>query len=81
MGFRRAPGATPAEYAQALEGQLPGLSELTRLYYHVRFGGFDLGRRELARAERLATTIRLAALTSADLTRVSSGGSDPRASG
>lgn len=80
MGFRRAPGVTPAEYAYSLESQLPGLSELTRLYYHVRFGGLDLGRRELARAERLATTIRLAALTSADLTRVSSAGSGPRAS-
>ena len=50
MGFRRAPGATPAEYAHSLESLLPGLSELTRLYYHVRFGGFDLGGKELARA-------------------------------
>jgi hypothetical protein len=78
MGFHRAPGVTPAEYAQSLEGHLPGLTELTRLYYHVRFGGLELGRSELARAERLATAIRVAAISAADLTRVSSLRPDPR---
>ncbi len=72
MGFHRAPGVTPAEYAQSLEGRLPGLTDLTRIYYHVRFGGLELDRSEQARAQRLATAIRVAALSDADLTRVSS---------
>lgn len=80
MGFRRPAGATPAEYAHALEGRLPGLTELTRLYYEVRFGGRDLGRQDLARAERLATTIRLAALATDDPTRASTTGSGSRTS-
>ncbi len=78
MGFHRAPGVTPAEYAQSLEGRLPGLTELTRVYYHVRFGGLELDRSEQVRAERLATAIRVAALSDADLTRVSSLQHDPR---
>lgn len=78
MGFHRAPGVTPAEYAQSLEGRLPGLIELTRVYYHVRFGGLELDRSEQVRAERLATAIRVAALSDADLTRVSSLQHDPR---
>jgi transglutaminase-like putative cysteine protease len=71
LGFHRPPGVTPAEYAQKLEGQLPGLSELTLLYYRVRFGGLELGRTELARAERLAAAIRVAALSGGDLARIS----------
>ncbi len=78
MGFHRAPGATPAEYAESLEGRLPGLTELTRIYYHVRFGGLELDRGAQVRAERLATTIRVAALSDAELTRVSSLHRDPR---
>ena len=78
MGFYRAPGVTPAEYAQSLEGRLPGLTELTRVYYHVRFGGLELDRSEQVRAERLAIAIRVAALSDADLTRVSSLQHDPR---
>ena len=81
MGFRKAPGVTPAEYARSLESQLPGLTELTRLYYHVRFGGLELGRGELARAERLAVAIRLAALSVVDLAPVSSLGRDVRSAG
>lgn len=72
MGFARAPGVTPAEYAQLLEGRLPGLTELTQIYYHVRFGGLELDRGEQVRAERLATTIRVAALSDADLAVISS---------
>ena len=78
MGFHRAPGVTPAEYAQSLEGRLRGLSELTRVYYQVRFGGLELDRTEQVRAERLATAIRVAALSDADLTRVSPLQYDPR---
>ena len=59
---------TPADYAQSLEGRLPGLTELTRVYYQVRFGGLELDRSEQVRAERLATAIRVAALSDADLT-------------
>ena len=78
MGFHRAPGATPAEFAASLEGRLPGLTELTRLYYDVRFGSIELDRGEQVRAERLATAIRVAALSDADLTRISSLQHDPR---
>jgi transglutaminase-like putative cysteine protease len=80
MGFHRTPGSTPGEYAQALESQLPGLTELTRLYYRVRFGGVGLDRDELARAERLATMIRLAALASGQPIPVSAAGLERRAS-
>lgn len=80
MGFHRTPGSTAGEYAQSLESQLPGLTELTRLYYQVRFGGVDLDRNDLVRAERLATMIRLAALTSGEPTPVSAAGLDQRAS-
>jgi hypothetical protein len=80
MGFHRTPGSTPGEFAQALESQLPGLIELTRLYYQVRFGGVDLGRNELTRAERLATVIHLAALAAGQPVPVSAGGLDRRVS-
>ena len=78
MGFHRAPGVTPAEYAQSLESRLPGLTELTRIYYHVRFGGLELDQTEQIRVQRLATAIRVAALSDADLAGVSSLQRDPR---
>ncbi len=68
LGYLRSSGATPAEYAAAREPVLPGLSELTRFYYRVRFGGRPLSREEKARAERLALAVQMAAWSAADLT-------------
>jgi hypothetical protein len=67
LGFEKPVGVTPAEYARSLERVLPGLSELTTLYYQVRYGGMELGPDEEARAERLVAAIRLAALSMVDL--------------
>ncbi len=38
------------------------------MYYQVRFGGAELAQDQQARAERLVSAIRLAALSRADLT-------------
>jgi transglutaminase-like putative cysteine protease len=65
LGFRRPSGETPAEYASALETEVPGLSELTRVYYQVRFGGRSLSREEKSRAERLAVSVQMAAWSAA----------------
>jgi len=67
LGYPRSSGATPAEYAAGLEPVLPGLSELTRFYYRVRFGGRPLSREEKTRAERLALAVQMAAWSSGDI--------------
>ncbi len=67
LGFVKQVGATPAEYARSLEERLPGMSELTKLYYRVRYGGVELCREEQIRAERLVAAVRLAALSMVDL--------------
>jgi transglutaminase-like putative cysteine protease len=68
-GFSKPVGMTPAEFAKSLEGSLPGLSELTHMYYQVRYGGADLGPDEEARAERLVAAVQVTALSMGDLTR------------
>jgi transglutaminase-like putative cysteine protease len=67
LGFVKPVGVTPAEYAYSLEERLPGMSELTHLYYRARYGGDELGGEEQARAERLVAAVRLAALSMVDL--------------
>ena len=62
LGIERRPEETPAEFAAEWEEHLPGMTELTEIYYRARFGGEILGRAELRRAERLVSTICLAAL-------------------
>lgn len=65
-GFAKPASVTPGEYARSLEPQLPGLLELTDLYYRVRFGGVSLEPAQRTRAERLVTSIQLSALTTAE---------------
>jgi hypothetical protein len=68
LGFSKPAGMTPAEFAESLEDSLPGLSELTRMYYQVRYGGVDLGPDGETRAERLVTAVQVTALSMGDLT-------------
>ena len=68
LGFSKPAGMTPAEFAESLEDRLPGLSELTRMYYHVRYGGVDIGPDGETRAERLVTVVEVTAISMRDLT-------------
>lgn len=65
LGIDKPQGETAGEFARKREPDLPGMMELTHLYYRVRFGGETLSREEAAHARRLATTIRLTALSDA----------------
>jgi hypothetical protein len=67
LGFSKPPGMTPAEYAYSLEDRLPGLSELTYLYYRARYGSLELDLAHRARVERLTAAVRVAALSMGDL--------------
>jgi hypothetical protein len=67
VGFVKPAGMTPEEFAGSLEGRLPGLTELTRMYYGVRYGAQELDSRQQARAERLVTAVQLTALSMTDL--------------
>ena len=67
VGFTKPSGQTPGEYARRWEEQLPGLTELTEIYYGVRYGGLEMSGTEVARADRLAATVRLAALSDVNL--------------
>jgi transglutaminase-like putative cysteine protease len=69
LGFSKPAGSTPAEFARSLEQQLPGMNELTTLYYRVRFGGQSLDPAQQVRAERLSTAIQVTALSMADVLR------------
>jgi predicted nucleic acid-binding protein len=68
-GFSKPPGMTPAEFAGSMEERLPGLTELTRLYYRVRFGGAVLPRHERTRVDRLVTAIQVSAISMGELVR------------
>ena len=68
-GFSKPPGMTPAEFAGAMEERLPGLTELTGLYYRVRFGGAVLPYQKRIRADRLVTAIRVSAISMGELVR------------
>jgi hypothetical protein len=68
LGFSKPVGMTPAEFARSLEDSLPGLSELTHMYYQVRYGGVDLGPEGESRAERLVAAVQVTALSMTDLT-------------
>jgi hypothetical protein len=75
-GFSKPPGMTPAEFAGSMEERLPGLTELTTLYYRVRFGGAALPRQLRVRADRLVTAIQVSAVSMGELVR--SAPRDPR---
>jgi hypothetical protein len=62
LGIRKPPGQTAADFAMEWERYLPGIRELTEIYYSVRFGGDQLTDEKLWRAERLSKTICLAAI-------------------
>ena len=68
-GFSKPPGMTPAEFAGAMEERLPGLTELTGLYYRVRFGGAILPRQHRIRVDRLVTAIQVSAMSMGELIR------------
>ena len=68
-GFSKPPGMTPAEFAGAMEERLPGLAELTELYYRVRFGGAVLPRQKRIHVDRLVTVIQLSAISMGELVR------------
>jgi len=65
LGIERPLGQTPLDFASELEAELPGMVELTGLYYRARFGDETLDTDERSRAERLCVTIRLAAVSDA----------------
>jgi transglutaminase-like putative cysteine protease len=67
-GFSKPAGMTPAEFAESLEDRLPGVSELTHMYYRVRYGGEHLGPEAEIRVERLVTAVQVTALSMADIT-------------
>lgn len=62
LGIEKPLGETAFEFARQLEASLPGITEVTLLYYRVRFGDEVLSREDQAHAERLCAGIRLAAL-------------------
>ena len=62
LGIEKPLGETAFEFARQLEASLPGITEVTLLYYRVRFGDEVLSREDQAHAERLCAAIRLAAL-------------------
>jgi hypothetical protein len=62
LGIERRPSETAAEFAAAWEEHLPGMTELTEIYYRTRFGGEILGPAESRRATNLASAVCLAAL-------------------
>ena len=62
FGVRKPLGQTAADFASEWEDHLPGIRELTEIYYGVRFGGGGLSPEELSRAERLSKAICLAAI-------------------
>ncbi|TDI42427.1 MAG: DUF3488 domain-containing protein [Acidobacteria bacterium] len=62
LGIEKPLGETAFEFARQLEGSLPGITEVTLIYYRVRFGDDVLSREDQAHAERLCAAIRLAAL-------------------
>jgi hypothetical protein len=68
-GFSKPPGMTPAEFAGAMEERLPGLTELTGLYYWVRFGGAILPRKKRVRVDRLVAAIRVSSMSMGELVR------------
>ena len=62
LGIEKPLGETAIEFARKLEASLPGITEVTLLYYRVRFGDEVLSREEQAHVQRLCAAIRLAAL-------------------
>ena len=65
LGIDKPAGQTATAFAREREADLPGITELTTLYYRVRFRGEILSRDEALHADRLCTAIRLAALSDA----------------
>jgi hypothetical protein len=65
LGIDKPIGQTAYAFAREREADLPGITELTRLYYRARFRGEILSRDEALHAERLCNAIRLAALSDA----------------
>lgn len=65
LGIDKPPAQTAFAFALSKEEDLPGITELTGLYYRARFRGEILGADEAAHADRLASTIRLTALSDA----------------
>ena len=70
--FGRCPALMVSSSPESWEASLPGITEVTLLYYRVRFGDEVLSREEQAHMQRLCAAIRLAALGDA------SGSSSPR---
>ena len=65
LGIDKPIGQTAYEFACQRESDLPGITDLTLLYYRARFRGEILGRDEAVYAKRLCNAIRLAALSDA----------------
>jgi len=63
VGVDKGETETPFEFARDRETDLPGLTELTAVYYRVRFGGRTLSKDEERRVRTLAAAIGLAALS------------------
>ncbi len=62
LGIEKPLGETAFEFARQLEASLPGITEVTLLYYRVRFSGEVLSREDQVHVEWLCAAIRLAAL-------------------
>jgi transglutaminase-like putative cysteine protease len=62
LGVVKPDASTPIEFASEMEAALPGMTEVTELYYRVRYGGETLPPNDTARAERLSAAICLAAM-------------------
>jgi len=65
LGIDKPAGQTAYAFARERELDLPGITELTSLYYRARFRGEILTRDEAVHANRLCNAIRLAALSDA----------------
>ncbi len=63
LGIDKPIGQTAYEFACQHESDLPGITDLTLLYYRARFRGEILGHDEALYAKRLCNAIRLAALS------------------
>jgi hypothetical protein len=63
-GFRKAPGATPLEFARVVAREWTAVARvvesLTDLYCRVRFGQAPLSSEDLQSAESLLTALRAA---------------------
>ena len=63
LGIDKPIGQTAYEFACQRESDLPGITDLTLLYYRARFRGEILSRDQATYAKRLCNAIRLAALS------------------